>query len=94
MSSPTTPNAAAPETTDSGAVVAFQHRRLVRAAELSDRHMGRVVRIREVEGQLVGLIPHRTRIDVYLLVGGSRAIFPLALDAAVEVGPKHKEQLR
>ncbi|WP_418061760.1 hypothetical protein [Pimelobacter simplex] len=72
-------------------VLAFQQRRLVRAGELSDRHMGRIVRIREVEGQLVGLVPHRTRIDVALLVGGAHAIFPLDLDAAVEVGPKHKE---
>ncbi|MFJ9313772.1 hypothetical protein ACIRN4_06225 [Pimelobacter simplex] len=72
-------------------VLAFQQRRLVRAGKLSDRHVGRVVRIREVEGVLVALNPHRTRIYVALLVGGSHAIFPLALDAAVEVGPKHKE---
>jgi len=91
VSKPTTPNATAPETTGPGAVVAFRAKRLVCAAELSDRHMGRVVRIREVEGVLVALVPHHTRIDVALRVGGSHAIFPLDLDAAVEVGPKHKE---
>lgn len=94
MSSPTTPNATAPETTGPGAVVAFRAKRLVCAGALSDRHMGRVVRIREVEGVLVGLVPHRDRIDVDLLVGGSHAIFPLALDATVEVGPKRTKEHR
>lgn len=72
-------------------VLPFQHRRLVRARELADRHMNRLVRIGQVEGSLVGLIPHHSRVDLVLIVGGARAFFPLDLDAHVEVGPKTKE---
>jgi hypothetical protein len=73
-------------------VVPFKGKHLVHAADLSDRHMNRVIRIGNVEGPLVGLVPSRSRIDVVLIVGGSRAIFPLALDVAVEVGPKHTKE--
>lgn len=72
-------------------VLAFQHKRLVRAAELSERHMSRDVRIGAVEGSLVGLVHSSIRVDVVLVVGGARAIFPLAHDAHVEVGPKSQE---
>jgi hypothetical protein len=75
-------------------VVPFKGKSLVCAVDLSDRHMGRVVRIGDIEGSLVGLIPSRSRVDVVLIVGGGRAIFPLALDAAVEVGPKHIKEPR
>jgi hypothetical protein len=73
-------------------VVPFKGKHLVRAADLTDRHMNRVLRISDIEGSLVGLVPSRTRVDVVLVVGGSRAIFPLAADAAVEVGPKHTKE--
>lgn len=76
-------------------VLPFQGKRLVMAIDLGDAHMSRTIRIGNVEGTLVGLVPHRDRIDAVLIVGGSRAIFPLALDAHVEVGPTTtKEQNR
>ena len=58
------------------------------AADLSDRHMGREVRIRDVEGVLVALDPRRAEVVVGLMVGGSRALFALDPRAAVEVGRK------
>lgn len=73
-------------------VLNFQQRRLVRAADLSDGQMGRIVRIGHVEGQLIGLMTSQVRVDVVLIVGGARAIFPLAPDAEVEVGPKHTKE--
>lgn len=69
-------------------VVAFKGKNLVRAADLGDGHMGRLVRVRDIEGPLVGLIPTTSAVIAVLIVGGSRAFFPLALDAHVEVGPK------
>lgn len=89
MNTPSTQPTTAPETTGPGAVLVFKGKQLVRAEQLEDRHMNRLVRIGDVEGQLVGLVPSRSCVDFVLIVGGSRAIFPLALDAAVEVGPKH-----
>jgi hypothetical protein len=69
-------------------VLAFQHRRLIRAAELSDRHMRREVRIGNVEGVLVALDPRPREVVVVLMVGQSRALFELDPSAAVEVGRK------
>ena len=92
MSSPDLPKATAPETTSPGAVRIFRGKRLMKAGSLNERHMGRLVRIGHAEGQLIGLMTSQVRVDVVLIVGGSRAIFPLAPDAAVEVGPKHTKE--
>lgn len=92
MSSPDLPNATAPETNGPGAVRIFRGKRLMQAGALNERHMGRLVRIGDVEGQLIGLMTSQVRVDVVLIVGGARAIFPLAPDAAVEVGPKHTKE--
>lgn len=75
-------------------VVPFKGKSLVRVTQLADRHMNRDIRIGDVEGSLVGLIPHHNRVDLVLIVGGSRAFFPLALDAHVEVGPKSTQETR
>lgn len=72
-------------------VLPFQHKRLVPAVRLDERHMNRIVRIGDVEGPLVGLMHSSTGVDVVLIVGGSRAIFSLDLAAHVEVGPKPKD---
>lgn len=69
-------------------VIPFKGKTLVRAADLDDRHMNRTVRIGDIEGSLVGIIPGRTRVDLVLVVGGARAFFQLDPNAHVEVGPK------
>lgn len=72
-------------------VVPFTGKRMVAAGQLAERHMGRLARIRDVEGVLAAVMTGLQRADVVLIVGSSRAIFPLALDAPVEVGPKPQE---
>lgn len=69
-------------------VLAFQQRRLIRACELSDNHMGRHLRIGDVEGVLRVLDPRRTHVVVVLDIGGLKAEFHLLPDAAVEVGKR------
>lgn len=69
-------------------VTNYQHKRLIRAGELDDRHMGRVVRIGDVEGELIGLNPMSREVHIELLIGGSRALFALEHFAEVEVGGK------
>lgn len=69
-------------------VVAFKGKQLLTAADLSDRHMGREVRIGDIEGVLITLDPRRGEVVVGLMVGGSRALFALDPGAAVEVGRK------
>ena len=66
----------------------FQHRRLVRASDLTDRHMGREIRVIDVEGRLVGLDPRNQYVVVVLQVGSSRAVFHLDPSASVEIGRK------
>lgn len=75
-------------------VANHQHKRLVRAIDLTDRHMGRLARIGNVEGVLAAVMTGLTRVDVVLIVGGSRAIFPLDHDAHVEVGPTTTKEHR
>jgi hypothetical protein len=62
-------------------------RRLVTAADLSDRHVGRCVRIGHVEGVLTGIVPRPNGggVDLAVLVGGVRAWFGLEMGAEVEV---------
>lgn len=67
-------------------VLAFQQRRLIRASEISDNHMGRHLRIGDVEGVLKVLDPRRAHVVVVLDVGGLKAEFHLLPGAAVEVG--------
>lgn len=59
---------------------------LVTAAELSDRHMGRMLKIGAVEGTLTGIIPRPNSggVDLVLIVGGARAVFQLDAGAQVE----------
>lgn len=66
--------------------------RSIRAAALNERHMGRLIRIGNTEGPLIALMTSQVRVDVVLIVGGARAIFPLAPDTEVEVGPKHTKE--
>jgi hypothetical protein len=63
--------------------------RLVRLADLGDRHMGRHVEIRGLRGVLVGVIPVGGRVSLALLIGGAR-VFSDGYDAdeGVEVLPK------
>lgn len=62
-----------------------QHKRLHHAGDLDSRHVGRMVRVGDVEGHLTGIVPCADRVDLVLIVGGARAIFPLTRDADVEV---------
>lgn len=61
-------------------------RNLVTAAELSDRHVGRNVRIGQVEGVLTGIVPRPNGggVDLAVIVGGARTWFALEPSAAVE----------
>lgn len=66
----------------------FQHRRLVTADQILDRHVGREVSIGNVTGVLIGANNMRGRVDLTLMVGKSRAEFMLTADAVVEIGRK------
>lgn len=75
-------------------VVPFTGKRMVAAGQLAERHMGRIARIRDVEGVLAAVMTSTKRVDVVLIVGSARAIFPLDHDAHVEVGPKSTKEHR
>lgn len=59
-------------------------KRLHRLADLSDVHMGRMVQVEGITGQLVGSWNIAGRVQLVLIVGGSR-MFTDALDEATEV---------
>lgn len=61
-----------------------RHSRVIRADELTERHMGRLVKVGEVVGELIALVPATGRINLIAIVGGSRAVFPLDPAAHVE----------
>lgn len=71
-------------------VLDFQHKRLVRAGDLSDRHMNREVRIGRVEGVLVDFFRVGDRVRMELLVGTNRvrSVHLLDVRATVEIGRK------
>ena len=62
-----------------------QARRLMTAADLSDKHLGQSVCVGSITGTLTGIIGIRDRVTLAVLVGGSRAWFPLEGGAEVEV---------
>lgn len=71
-------------------VLDFQHKRLVRAGDLSDRHMNREVRIGRVEGVLVDFfrVGNEVRLSLHLGTNQAPALFALDPAATVEVGRK------
>jgi len=60
-----------------------RHSRVIRADELTDRHMGRWVKVGDVTGELAALMPVAGTVHLVAIVGGSRAVF--ALDAGTHV---------
>jgi len=69
-----------------------QHRRLIHARDLGDRHIGRTVQVGQWTGTLTGVLPVGDRVQLALIVGGSRA-FSDWLDGGegVEVWPAGRE---
>lgn len=63
------------------------HHWLLDASQLGDKHIGRNVRIGDVEGTLTGIVPRPNDggVDLAVLVGGARAWFALSAAAGVEV---------
>lgn len=69
------------------------HHWLRRADALGDRHLGRMVRVGDVTGQLIGLYPANGQVVLVCIVGAARAIFALDPHAHVEVWrPENEEQ--
>lgn len=66
-------------------MTAASGKRLRRADELTERHMGRVVTVGDVSGILAATMPCADGVVLVLIVGGARAVFPLDRDAVVEV---------
>lgn len=69
-------------------VLDFQHRRLIPAGDLSDSHIGREVRVHNVEGVLIGLYRVANEVRLTLAIGRSNALFALDPAATVEIGRK------
>lgn len=61
-----------------------RHSRVVRADELSERHMGRWVRVGDITGTLTGLLPVADQVTLALVVGTCRAWLPVEAGAHVE----------
>ena len=59
---------------------------LTTAANLDERHMGKLVRIGRVEGELVGLDTSAHRVILHVLIGTNRlpSLFPLLPGDEVE----------
>lgn len=64
---------------------AAMSKRLITAADLDDKHMGRRFRIGAIEGVITGAFRRGQVVELHTLVGGSRAWFALEPGAAVEV---------
>jgi len=70
-------------------VTAPRHSRVIRADELSERHMGRWVKVGDVTGELAALLPVAGTVHLVAIVGGARAVF--ALDGGTHVEHWRKE---